>query len=115
MLVTFPFSDLSQAKLRPALVIAGIGRGDWILCQITSNPYGDVYATALSDEDFATGSLRSPSYIRPGKLFTANQVLFANKIAQIKPAIFKHIVGTLTWFGIIGTRYTGTGLARHAG
>jgi mRNA interferase MazF len=34
ILVPFPFSDLSQSKLRPAVVLAGVGRGDWILCQI---------------------------------------------------------------------------------
>jgi mRNA interferase MazF len=31
VLVRFPFSDLSQAKLRPAVVLADAGRGDWIL------------------------------------------------------------------------------------
>jgi len=41
VLVPFPFSDLSQAKLRPAVALAHAGRGDWILCQVTSNPYGD--------------------------------------------------------------------------
>ena len=39
VLVPFPFSDLSQAKLRPAIALADVGPGDWILCQITSNPY----------------------------------------------------------------------------
>ena len=31
VLVRFPFSDLSQAKLRPTVVLADAGRGDWIL------------------------------------------------------------------------------------
>jgi mRNA interferase MazF len=31
VLVRFPFSDLSQAKLRPAVVLADAGRRDWIL------------------------------------------------------------------------------------
>ncbi len=38
VLFPFPFSDLSQAKLRPAVALEDAGRGDWILCQITSNP-----------------------------------------------------------------------------
>jgi mRNA interferase MazF len=59
VLVSFPFSDLSQAKLRPAVVLADAGRGDWILCQITSNPYGDARAIALTDVSFAAGSLKS--------------------------------------------------------
>ena len=35
VLVPFPFSDLSQAKLRPAVVMADAGRHDWILWQVT--------------------------------------------------------------------------------
>jgi hypothetical protein len=38
VLPPFPFSDLSQAKLRPAIVLADVGRDDWILCQLTSTP-----------------------------------------------------------------------------
>ncbi len=41
VLVRFPFSDLSQSKIRPAVCLADAGRGDWGLCQITSNAYGD--------------------------------------------------------------------------
>ena len=58
VLVPFPFSDLSQAKVRPAGTLAAVGRDDWILCQITSNPYGDSRALRLTDEDFALGALR---------------------------------------------------------
>jgi len=29
--VPFPFSDLSQSKLRPAVVLADAGRGEWTL------------------------------------------------------------------------------------
>lgn len=58
VLVPLPFSDLSQAKLRPAVVLADAGRGDWILCQITSNPYGDSRAIEITDSSFDAGSLR---------------------------------------------------------
>ena len=34
VIVHFPFSDLSASKLRPAVVLAEAGRGDWILWQI---------------------------------------------------------------------------------
>jgi mRNA interferase MazF len=65
VLVRFPFSDLSQTKLRPAVVLADAGHGDWILCQVTSKPYGDARAIKLEDANFASGSLRVTSYARP--------------------------------------------------
>jgi len=58
VLVRFPFSDLSQTKVRPAVVLADAGRGDCILCQITSRPYGDASAIELDNAAFASGSLR---------------------------------------------------------
>jgi mRNA interferase MazF len=85
VLVRFPFSDLSQTKLRPAVVLAGAGRGDWILCQVTSKPYGDARAIKLEDVSFTTGALRVTSYARPGKLFTANRDLIVAQVAALKP------------------------------
>lgn len=92
VLVPFPFSDLSQAKLRPAVALAAAGRGDWILCQITSNPYGDPQAIALETASFATGALRVVSYARPGKLFTANQNLIVAQVGTLKAEPFTQIV-----------------------
>jgi mRNA interferase MazF len=53
VLVPFPFSDLSQSKLRAAIVLASADREDWVLCQVTSRPYGDTRALELRDADFA--------------------------------------------------------------
>src|SRR6266849_1405939 len=92
VLVPFPFSDLSQAKLRPAVALAAAGRGDWLLCQITSNPYGDTQAIALDAESFATGALRVVSYARPGKLFTAHQNLIVAQVGTLKAEPFTQIV-----------------------
>ncbi len=92
VLVRFPFSDLSQTKLRPAVVLADAGRGDWILCQVTSKPYGDGRAIKLEDTGFAAGSLRVLSYARPGKLFTANQDLIVSEVATLKSQSLKQVV-----------------------
>ena len=40
VVVPFPFTDLTSAKIPPALVLAGLTRGDLILCQITSTAAG---------------------------------------------------------------------------
>ena len=92
VLVPFPFSDLSEAKLRPALVLADSGRDDWILCQITSNPYADARAVELTDADFDTGSLRVTSYARPGKLFTASSSLMVAEAGNLAQASLQSIV-----------------------
>ena len=89
--VRFPFSDLSQTKLRPAAVLADAGRGDWILCQVTSKPYGDARAIQLEEASFAVGSLRVMSYARPGKLFTASQGLIVAEVGKLKPGPFRQI------------------------
>jgi len=89
--VPFPFSDLSDSKLRPALVLAEAGRGDWILCQLTSNAYSDVLAIRIEDVDFANGSLSRISYARPGKIFTANETLMVAEVGVLKSEIFRRI------------------------
>lgn len=95
VLVPFPFSDLSQAKLRPAVVLADAGRGDWILCQVTSNPYGDQQSVPLPQSSFAAGSLRTDSYARPGKLFTANQDLLVAEVGSLRPETRHRIIDTV--------------------
>ena len=95
VLVRFPFSDLTASKLRPAVVMANADRGDWILCQITSQNYSDPKAITLSNSDFTQGSLNKTSYVRPAKLFTANTGIMVRtmgslsleKVDEIKEAV----------------------------
>lgn len=75
IVLPFPFSDLSRQKNRPALLLADAEHGDWVLCQITSNPFMDSRAVELTSQDFSAGGLQRTSYARSGKLFTANQSL----------------------------------------
>ncbi len=89
--VRFPFSDLSNSKKRPTVVLAPSDRGDWILCQITSNAYADISAVLLENDDFSQGSLQKTSYARPGKIFTANEALMANEIGQLKDKSFRKV------------------------
>lgn len=91
IVVPFPFSDLSAQKYRPALILADAGRGDWVLCQITSNPFSDPDAIALDENAFSQGSLQRTSYARPGKLFTANDSLFVAQVGALNSAIFQRV------------------------
>ncbi len=80
VVVPFPFSDLTQAKRRPALVISKLDGDDIILCQITSQNIKDSYAISIDDKDFETGGLKQPSNVRPNRVFTADShiVLYKN-------------------------------------
>lgn len=92
VLVPFPFSDLSHSKLRPAVILADAGRGDRVLCQITSNPYSDARAVPINPNDFLSGSLQVESYARPGKLFTANSSLIVAEAGRLKHESLSRIV-----------------------
>lgn len=81
--VRFPFSDLSQQKRRPALVLASAEFDNVILCQITSRPYASKRALILDEDDFKRGKLPTTSYIRPDKIFTAERTLILEKAGAI--------------------------------
>ena len=82
--VPFPFSDLSQSKRRPALVITPLQGDDAILCQITSKTIKDTYAISIHDTDFSAGSLKQPGNIRPNRLFTADSHIILYRVGSIK-------------------------------
>jgi mRNA interferase MazF len=81
--------------MRPAIVLADAGRGDWILCQVTSNPYGDARVITLGDKEFKSGSLRITSYARPGKLFTANESLIAESVGVLKNTAINELISAV--------------------
>jgi mRNA interferase MazF len=91
----FPFSDLSQSKLGPAVCLANAGRGDWVLCQVTSSPYGDPSAVSLDGADFASGGLLVASFARPGKLFTASAGLMVKSVGVLSPAALGRVLSAV--------------------
>ena len=95
VLVPFPFSDLSQSKVRPAVCLADAGRRDWVLCQITSRPYGDPAAVPLDAPDFASGGLLVASFARPGKLFTAHAALMMRSVGVLNSAAFTRVLSAV--------------------
>ena len=86
VVVPFPFSDLSNAKRRPALVLTDLSGNDIILCQITSQLNKDKYSIEILDSDFQSGSLKKTSNIIPNRIFTADKSIILYKIGSLKPA-----------------------------
>lgn len=83
VVVEFPFSDLSDFKKRPALVICQLSRDDAIVCQITSKGSFDGYSIELLEKDFTRGKLDQPSNIRPNRLFTVDTKIIDKTVAFV--------------------------------
>ena len=92
VVVPFPFSDLSQAKRRPALVVSVLNGDDLLLCQITSQSVRDRYAITLEDKDFDSGGLRQKSNIRPNRLFSADQRIVLYKADHLGAVKLRDVI-----------------------
>lgn len=103
VVVPFPFSDLTQAKRRPALVMATLTGDDVILCQVTSQSVRDQYSIPLTSSDFEFGSLQKDSNIRPNRLFTADKKILLYKVGTLQTAKFSEVIqGLIQIFRIEG-------------
>jgi|SRR5579859_1721370 len=95
VVVPFPFSDLQGSKRRPALVIASLGGSDVILCQITSQNSSDTHSILILNSDFANGSLNKDSYVRPGKIFTADANIIIKQAGILKSSKTEEIISKI--------------------
>jgi mRNA interferase MazF len=73
-------------------MLAPAGGLDWILCQVTSNPYGDPGAISMTADSFATGGLNRESFARPGKLFTAAESIVFRRAGALTAEAHRDIV-----------------------
>lgn len=95
VVIPFPFSDLSQSKRRPALVLTVLQGNDLILCQITSKSIRDNYAIPVDQNDFASGSLSQESNVRPNRLFTADNQIVLYRIGNIKKIKLNQVINKI--------------------
>ncbi len=92
VVVPFPYTDLTNAKRRPALVLADLEGDDVILCQITSRAPKDKYAVALTQRDFSSGGFSQSSHVRPNKIFTAHRGIVLYRIGTLADPKIKEIM-----------------------
>ena len=95
VVIPFPFSDLSQSKRRPAIVLAPLEGDDVVLCQITSKSIRDNYSIPLDDTDFVSGGLKQASNIRPNRLFTADNHIILYRIGSIKKEKLNQVINAI--------------------
>ena len=87
VLVTFPFTDLSSSKRRPALVVSPDSFNelmqDLVLAGITSQLADDGSLT-IDREDCVNGHLPKKSIVKPAKLFTMHSSLVLKTICTLR-------------------------------
>jgi mRNA interferase MazF len=86
VVVPFPFTDLQSAKVRPAIVIASLSRGDLILCQITSHAGSHPTPVQILQSDFERGGLARLSFASPHRVVTANESCIRRSVGKLKAA-----------------------------
>ena len=90
--ILFRFSDLKNAKPRPALVLADLAGQDSILCQISKKRPTLDHGIELTHNSFLGSPLPViPSYVRPVKLFTADNSLINGKVTAISNEVLKQV------------------------
>jgi mRNA interferase MazF len=100
VLVQFPFSDLSQTKLRPALVLAVSKSFDEItLCFISSQKVQslsfDEFAIVKSDNEFSQTGLKTDSKVRVTRIITLERKLILRKIGKLSKQQMNQLNQTL--------------------
>jgi mRNA interferase MazF len=95
VVVSFPFSDLSASKRRPALVLSYAENQDFLLCQITSKKIKDTWAIELHEIEIEESSLLKSSNIRPNRLFTADRSLILYRAGKVTLSLRKKVIASV--------------------
>jgi mRNA interferase MazF len=88
VLVPFPFTDLSQTKLRPAVVLyTEPTNNDVTLCFITSQGIDTLFAGEFlldtADPEFSSTGLKVASKVRVTRIMTIERKLIARRLGTL--------------------------------
>ena len=83
ILAEYPFTNETDFKKRPALVILDPDDGDILLARVSSQPFESDYETTIGDWESA--GLRFPSWVRLHKLVTLQKSLIDKSLGKLSP------------------------------
>ncbi len=94
VLMPFPYTDLTGAKKRPALIISNNSLNeDYICCLITSNPSNE--GLLIKKEHLESGSLPFKSWIKLHRIFTINHKIIEKRLCTIKSSFHQEILAKI--------------------
>lgn len=100
VLALFPFTDLSQTKLRPAIVLwIDHSHQDVTICfissQNTNNLSDDEFVLNPIDPDFLTTGLKVISKVRVTKIVTIERKLITRKLGNLSNSYITNLNKTM--------------------
>jgi mRNA interferase MazF len=96
VLVQFPFTDLTQTKLRPALILhANLTLDEITLCFVSSQNINNLspeeFAILTSDEEFRETGLRISSKVRVTRIVTLQSRLILRRLGRLSDQHIKQL------------------------
>ncbi|MGF7218466.1 mRNA-degrading endonuclease toxin of MazEF toxin-antitoxin module [Spirosoma lacussanchae] len=94
VVVDFPFTDVSQTKRRPALILSNTTinqTGDYLLVMITSQVKYDGLSIPITAADYVGAPLPLSSFVRFYKVFLLNESLILHKFSAVSPS-FRQLI-----------------------
>ena len=98
VILTFPFTNLTASKRRPALVLTSASPNSVIVAQITSQAHNDPYAIPIDHRSFAAGGIQRASFINIRHIFTAHSNLIAYEAGHLRNDIVNEAIERLVAF-----------------
>jgi mRNA interferase MazF len=96
VIAQFFFTDMSAAKKRPALILAGFSGDDYFLCSITAVLRShDPFQIPLGKTELNGGSLDRNSFIRPSLMMTVHEGLIYHKVGFLSEDKLKQVRETI--------------------
>ncbi len=100
VLVPFPFTDLSQTKLRPAIILWVDPNGnDATLCFISSQNLNrltdDEFLIEAESREFAQSGLKVTSKVRVSRIVTLERRLLRRRLGNLGPDLMQSLNHTL--------------------
>ncbi|OGC13324.1 hypothetical protein A3J90_08135 [candidate division WOR-1 bacterium RIFOXYC2_FULL_37_10] len=95
ILVPYPFTDLSQVKQRPALVLYKNQLGDILIAAITSNPNPSQENEEITRDNLIKGTPIKPSKVLYMKLFTLSEDQIIKKLDVLKDEKYNLIINKI--------------------
>ena len=96
VLIPFPYSNLTNSKQRPALIISNKKMEkmqDMICCLVTRNPSKD--CILIKKACFEEGKLPFKSWIKPYRIFTIHKGIIKRRLCTITNDFYDEVLGEI--------------------